>query len=187
MVVQRLNHHWQRVIVLFVVIFALSSLVLVPRIQAQTQACPFTYTVQPGDNLYRIALASGTSFRALAAMNGIDNPNLIFVGQVLCVPNPISQVTVPGQPTPTQTASGQTASVQTTITPGAADPCLTRQARIVKVATEVYFEPSYDAHTGTRLRPGSSWLVCTNTTRTDWIPMVIGQTHPLWVPAGVFG
>lgn len=42
-----------------------------------------TYTVQPGDSLSEIATAHGTTYQALAALNGISNPNLIYPGQVL--------------------------------------------------------------------------------------------------------
>lgn len=42
-----------------------------------------TYTVKAGDTLNRIAAANGTSVAALAAANGIQNINLIAVGQVL--------------------------------------------------------------------------------------------------------
>ncbi len=45
-----------------------------------------TYTVQPGDTLYRISLRFGVSLAALIQANGIVNPNLIFVGQVLQIP-----------------------------------------------------------------------------------------------------
>lgn len=41
------------------------------------------YTVQPGDTLAEIARAHGMSADALAALNGIDNPNLIRLGQKL--------------------------------------------------------------------------------------------------------
>ncbi len=44
-----------------------------------------TYTVQSGDTLSSIASKFGTSYQALASLNGISNPNLIYVGQVLRV------------------------------------------------------------------------------------------------------
>jgi LysM repeat protein len=44
------------------------------------------HTVQPGESLASIAAAYGTSTQALAAANGIDNPNLIVPGQILDVP-----------------------------------------------------------------------------------------------------
>ena len=42
-----------------------------------------TYTVRAGDNLWAIAAKYGTTYQALAAKNGIANPNLIYPGQVL--------------------------------------------------------------------------------------------------------
>jgi len=46
-----------------------------------------TYTVQPGDNLSRIAQRFGTTVAALLAANpGISNPRLIFTGQHLIIP-----------------------------------------------------------------------------------------------------
>ncbi len=45
-----------------------------------------TYTVLPGDNLFRIALKFGKSMQAIAAANGITNYNLIYPGQVLKIP-----------------------------------------------------------------------------------------------------
>ncbi|HEY4691580.1 MAG TPA: LysM domain-containing protein [Anaerolineae bacterium] len=45
-----------------------------------------THVVQPGENLFRIALRYGSTVQALAAANGITNINLIFVGQVLKIP-----------------------------------------------------------------------------------------------------
>lgn len=44
-----------------------------------------TYTVQAGDNLFRIALRFNVSLAALKAANGLTS-NLIFVGQVLIIP-----------------------------------------------------------------------------------------------------
>lgn len=46
------------------------------------------YTVKPGDTLIRIALDQGQSWRDVARWNGLDNPNLIEVGQVLRVAPP---------------------------------------------------------------------------------------------------
>jgi LysM repeat protein len=45
-----------------------------------------TYVVQPGDNLYRIGLRFNIPTGTLAAYNGIINPNLIYVGQVIRIP-----------------------------------------------------------------------------------------------------
>lgn len=42
-----------------------------------------TYTVQTGDNLFRIAIHFGVNLSKLASVNGITNVNKIYVGQVL--------------------------------------------------------------------------------------------------------
>jgi LysM repeat protein len=47
---------------------------------------PATHTVAPGENLFRISLRYGITMDALMRANGILNPNLIFVGQVLRLP-----------------------------------------------------------------------------------------------------
>jgi LysM repeat protein len=47
---------------------------------------PTSYTVQRGDTLARIARTFGISWRVLAEVNKISNPNLIYVGQVLTIP-----------------------------------------------------------------------------------------------------
>lgn len=45
-----------------------------------------TYTVQPGDQLRFIAARFGTTWQAIAQLNGLPNPNVIFPGQVLLIP-----------------------------------------------------------------------------------------------------
>jgi LysM repeat protein len=45
-----------------------------------------TYVVQPGDNLFRIALRYGIPMSTLIQANGINNPSRIFVGQQLVIP-----------------------------------------------------------------------------------------------------
>ena len=49
---------------------------------------PGYYTVQRGDTLVRIALDHGQNWRDLARWNGLDNPSLIEVGEVLRVVAP---------------------------------------------------------------------------------------------------
>lgn len=45
-----------------------------------------THIVQPGENLFRIALKYGTTVEAIAAANSIVNPSLIYAGQKLTIP-----------------------------------------------------------------------------------------------------
>ena len=44
------------------------------------------YTVQSGDTLSEIAARYGTTVNTLVTLNGISNPNLIYVGEVLKIP-----------------------------------------------------------------------------------------------------
>ena len=44
------------------------------------------YVVQPGDTLSEIAQRFGSSVDTLVRANGIADPDIIFAGQILCVP-----------------------------------------------------------------------------------------------------
>ena len=46
-----------------------------------------TYVVRFGDTLSEIAERFGTSVEAIAEANGIEDPDFIFVGQILLVPD----------------------------------------------------------------------------------------------------
>lgn len=64
------------------------------------------YVVRPGDTLSAIAVRFNTSIRALVQANGIDNPNLIYVGQSLALPGDARAATPPqaAAPAPVSTA-----------------------------------------------------------------------------------
>jgi LysM repeat protein len=90
----------RRKLVSLVVLLSLVTGIFALPIQASAQSgCSEFYTVQPGDNLYRIALRYGTSYTALASLNGLSNPNWIYWGMVLCVRSaPVSNGTYTVQP-----------------------------------------------------------------------------------------
>lgn len=64
-----------------------------------------TYTVKAGDTLSAIAAAHGTSYEVLAQVNGISNPNEIYVGQTL-------KFTAPTWTTSVTTTSATTTSAK---------------------------------------------------------------------------
>ena len=57
---------------------------------------PGFYMVRPGDTLIRIALEAGQNWRDIVRWNGIDNPNVIEVGQVLRVWPPSANAAATG-------------------------------------------------------------------------------------------
>jgi LysM repeat protein len=67
------------------------------------------YVVQPGDNLYRIALSYGITYQQLQRANCMGSSTTIYVGQLLWVPNIPTRTPVPGVTVvpefPTATAS----------------------------------------------------------------------------------
>lgn len=87
---------------LIVAIFVLASIMCVNKpVFAQTE----THTVQRGENLVLIARKYGVDLNALMAMNGIADPNVIYIGQRLLIPgNPGAGVY--GTPATDQTLPG---------------------------------------------------------------------------------
>lgn len=83
----------------------------VPTPQQPAQNASGTYTVVAGDTLSGIAARYGTTVAALASINGISNPNLINVGQVLrlsgSAPAPAAQGEYTVQPGDTLSAIAQ--------------------------------------------------------------------------------
>jgi len=66
---------------------------------AENAGKPGYYTVKPGDTLIRVALENGQGWRDLVKWNGLDNPNVIEVGQVLrVVPPGVDAASVSARP-----------------------------------------------------------------------------------------
>jgi peptidoglycan/xylan/chitin deacetylase (PgdA/CDA1 family) len=64
---------------------AVAHRLVVPGVAMDGVARPATYVVQPGDNLYAIALRYGTTSGALVALNHLANPNAIAPGKSIVV------------------------------------------------------------------------------------------------------
>ena len=68
------------------------------------EAAMRTHTVKRGETLVGIALQYGLDYRELAAWNGVANPNLLAVGQVLQLQAPTGAATTAGAPVATPLA-----------------------------------------------------------------------------------
>jgi LysM repeat protein len=79
---------------------------------ALAQGSGQTHVVQPGENLFRIALKYGVSVSALSSVNGIVNPTMVYVGQTLIIPAGNRGATPP-QPSPPVANAGGTHVVAT--------------------------------------------------------------------------
>ena len=62
---------------------------------AENAGKPGYYTVKPGDTLVRIGLEHGQNWRDLVRWNGLENPNVLEVGQVLRVVPPVTVAAAP--------------------------------------------------------------------------------------------
>jgi len=77
---------------------------------------PGFYSVRPGDTLTKIALDHGQAWRDIAKWNGLENPNMIEVDQVLRVAPPVMELAANRQtkpvmaqnPTPANTSASNT-------------------------------------------------------------------------------
>jgi len=119
------------------------------------------YTVQAGDTLTSIAEEFGTSVEAITQANGIDDPDLIFEGQILCVP------TTPDVPVPRMqsytvqagdTLIGIADAFNTTVeaivrTNDIADPNLIFEGQVLCVPVDSDIPPGMVLHT---VRPGDT-------------------------------
>jgi LysM repeat protein len=106
-----------------------------------------SYTVQPGDNLYEIALQFGVTVRTLTEANGIQSTTLLHPGMVLVIPIPgataqasaeTPQLSSTLESTPGPSASPPIASGSTptsTLPVGTSVPTTTAQGTVLPVPT----------------------------------------------------
>lgn len=94
----------RNVILLQAIVVLMLTLFLGPGVEGQSErADQVVYVVQPGDSLAAIALRYGVSLEAIVQANGIQDRNLIQVGQVLAIPDPAQGPAPTGAPSlPTQ-------------------------------------------------------------------------------------
>jgi lipoprotein NlpD len=96
------------------------------------------YTVKPGDTMTRIGLETGQSWRDIARWNGLVNPNLIEVGQVLRVVPPLPAVAAapaPAAPVPAATVIASAKPAAAASAPAAASSSAGATASPVQSST----------------------------------------------------
>ncbi len=86
-------------VILAILIISLAATPMMMAAPAQT-ACGanVTHVVAAGENMFRIALAYGTTVSAIAQANQIANPNVIYAGQTLVIPCAGQAPTTPSTP-----------------------------------------------------------------------------------------
>ena len=82
----RLNIHRNKLLGLILAVTLISILTISGAAQTPTQAEGPTYIVQRGDTLNEIAIRFGVSTEDIIAVNGLDNPNTLFIGQPIIIP-----------------------------------------------------------------------------------------------------
>jgi LysM repeat protein len=91
-------------------------LLAVAAVPATAGACAASYTVKSGDTLRKIGAAYGVTWQSIASANNLANPNLIYVGSVLCIPGAApSTPSVPSGPVPTITIVSVVADKSVTV------------------------------------------------------------------------
>ena len=106
---------------------------------------PGYYTVKPGDTLIRIGLDSGQNWRDVARWNGIENPNIIEVGQVLRVVPPGATVSDTGVVTRPVAPSTQVAVAPLAPAPTAGKPATVASAPVAAASAAVAVAPPVPA------------------------------------------
>lgn len=148
-----------------------------------------TYTVQSGDTLSGIAAKFGMSTSALASMNGISNPNLIYVNQVLKVSGNSTTTSASGTYTVKSgdTLSGIASQYGTTYQAlaslnGISSPYVIYPGQVIKVngsssSSRTYTVKSGDTLSGIAARLGTSVSALASKNHLSNVNfIVVGQT-----------
>ncbi|HLF89975.1 MAG TPA: LysM peptidoglycan-binding domain-containing protein [Anaerolineales bacterium] len=93
--------------------------------------CKQWHTVQSGEYLTKIANLYNTTWLALVEINDLEDPNLIFVGQILCVS--VANATTPT--TPAKDLPNSTSSIRVYATSVKEDQTVTLQGKYLATST----------------------------------------------------
>ena len=138
---------------------------------ASPTTCPLPgnwerYIVQPGNNLFRIALNFGTTMSRLQAINCIANPGTIEVGQILYVPpGSLARATTNAQSNPQPTGLATTSSARPPVIQGCTldyiritspDPGAVLSGRVIVRGTATMPDPDDFWFYKVEIRPASA-------------------------------
>lgn len=149
-----------------------------------------TYVVQAGDTLGAIAARFNTSVDALMAANGLDSPDLIFVGQTLRIVGP-GAVQAAATPTTATVAGGDPTAVaplaQTPTQPPAQPPTAAVVAEATRPAPVTVNGRTYTAYVETVIKEGQ-WFSYTCEFDSAWIVLkTFGFDVPLEEQTKIIG
>lgn len=91
--------NFSRATMVLLVLLVLVAATATPTLAAVPSDCKQTHTVKAGEYLSVIASTYKTTWQTLAQINQLKDPNLIYVGQVLCVSTTGTVVVPPPAPT----------------------------------------------------------------------------------------
>ncbi|WP_165842213.1 LysM peptidoglycan-binding domain-containing protein [Paenibacillus xerothermodurans] len=90
LLVDKFKVYWRDILWWNPSIANISTIVVGQQLCIPRGICPpgsFSYTVKPGDTLYQLALYFEVPLARLQQANPRINPNLLQVGQVICIPD----------------------------------------------------------------------------------------------------
>ena len=132
-----------------------------------------TYTAQPGDSLAKIAQQFGVSYQYLAEANGIEEPYVIQVGQVIIVPGDAETAGLANQVPPAAAPAAEVPEIK---------PPEASQAAAANVPGVYRVQPG-DSISKIAQRLGTNYLVLAELNDLE-APYIIGVGQALQVPGG---
>lgn len=144
-------------LVAFATLFGMFAATIAPASAATIPNCTQWHVVQSGDYLSKIAVQYNTTVSKLIEINALDNPNLIYVGQSLCV-----SVSSNGSGTPAPTLPNTSSGIRIYATSVKEDLSVTLQGKALTANTAyTIYLSNY------KLSQGTNYLLATVTTTND--------------------
>jgi len=150
-----------------------------------------TYVIQLGDSLSSVAARFGLSIAALVEANDLDNPDFVFVGQRLLIPNGAGETAAAASPTPLPAAAPGRLRMSTVSSTGD----LVTEAIAVNNDSDLAVNlqgwrlereggPAY-TFGNVLLFPGSGIQVFTGNGTDNSVAVYWNQAAPLWQPGSM--